>query len=413
MLQHTDKSGHPICVKLGTVTKETIDSVPVHCYACDDEVLDKQLGTHMLRLGWDVGAMAKTEKNIAEMEVDANLYSELSKVVEEGAKLEGVTGPRRTGLVNLGNTCQMNSILQVLSSLKPFYDTWSDGDDQFLTSTSNPVEDFYVQMQKLFAAQKSGEYSIMKKDDQEYQIGIRPYMIRNVISRGHAEFSSSKQQDASEQFSYLLEFMAKQSFRTKRKDPSKLFVAELQEINTCTVCQKSKLRSQQESMVKLQIPDELNSDDASPDIRDTLEQTWGGKSYNLECLECGQTQPMIRKHRVSKWPNVLGMCALRFKLKEEQWNCPENPFVKVKYSMQGLSSFDSPLDLSKFTYEPLSEDQIMKEKKFEPNPHLVSNLLGFGVSQNFALNCCRECKNDENQIEAWLGENMGNPKWEI
>ena len=54
------------------------------------------------------------------MELEANLSLTLSKVLEEGKVLIPVFGPEMTGMVNLGNTCYLNSAVQVLMSLPEF-----------------------------------------------------------------------------------------------------------------------------------------------------------------------------------------------------------------------------------------------------------------------------------------------------
>ena len=96
-------------VKLGTITAD--GKASVHCYKCDDEVLDPMLSQHLSVLGIDIGTQVKTEKSIAEINLEANLNLTLSKVLEEGKTLVPVFGPLNTGMQNLGNTCYMNSIV--------------------------------------------------------------------------------------------------------------------------------------------------------------------------------------------------------------------------------------------------------------------------------------------------------------
>lgn len=48
-VDHGKKTHHPVVCKLGTITAE--GSASIHCYDCDEEVLDKNLGEHLAKLG--------------------------------------------------------------------------------------------------------------------------------------------------------------------------------------------------------------------------------------------------------------------------------------------------------------------------------------------------------------------------
>ncbi len=74
-------------------------------------MLDNNLAEHLAKCGIVMAAQTKTEKSIAEMNLEANLNLTLSKVLEEGKTLVPVFGPGLTGMENLGNSCYMNSVV--------------------------------------------------------------------------------------------------------------------------------------------------------------------------------------------------------------------------------------------------------------------------------------------------------------
>jgi len=74
----------------------------------------------LAKLGIDIARQQKTEKTVTELNLEANLSLTLSKVLEEGKVLIPVFGADNTGMVNLGNTCYLNSVVQVLMSMPEF-----------------------------------------------------------------------------------------------------------------------------------------------------------------------------------------------------------------------------------------------------------------------------------------------------
>lgn len=160
-VDHWEKTGNPVALKLGTITPEGTASI--HCYKCDDDVLDPKLAEHMAVLGIDISTQVKTEKTMAELNLDANLNLTLSKVLEEGKTLTPVFGPGLTGMENLGNTCYMNSIVQVFFSLPEFKEHFYTGAEQrLIDSESFAPTDYDCQTSKLAIGLYSGEYSQKK-----------------------------------------------------------------------------------------------------------------------------------------------------------------------------------------------------------------------------------------------------------
>ena len=109
--EHFDNTGYPLVVKLGTISADGGD---VYSYAEDDMVLDPKLDEHLRRWGIDLAGMKKTEKTMAELEIEWNQkVGDFSKLTESDKKLQSAYGPELTGMENLGNSCYMNSIVQV------------------------------------------------------------------------------------------------------------------------------------------------------------------------------------------------------------------------------------------------------------------------------------------------------------
>ena len=105
--------GFPLVVKLGTITPHGAD---VYSYAPDenDSVKDPHLARHLAHWGINLMEMEKTEKTMEELTIEANEKLELDKITEAGKELRPLKGPGYVGLKNLGNSCYMNSVVQVL-----------------------------------------------------------------------------------------------------------------------------------------------------------------------------------------------------------------------------------------------------------------------------------------------------------
>ena len=81
---------------------------------------------------------------MTEISLEANLSFTLSKVLEEGKVLVPVFGPGLTGMVNTGNSCYLNSVVQVLMSLPEFKQRYLTEADSHLTTCRKWTPDCYM-----------------------------------------------------------------------------------------------------------------------------------------------------------------------------------------------------------------------------------------------------------------------------
>ncbi len=205
-MAHYNKTKHPLVVKTGTITPD--GGASLYCYSCDNDVKDPDLPFHLNKFGIDVSQQVKTEKTMTELNLDFNLNFTLSKAYEEGKMLVPVYGPGYTGLENLGNSCYMNSVLQILFSLEPFQNLYFDTAIEHLSTCHKDTFDcFQCQMSKIMYGMHSGNYSnkliksVAKTEEnkegiEEYQKGIKPSSFKQFFGKEHPEFSTTKQQDA-------------------------------------------------------------------------------------------------------------------------------------------------------------------------------------------------------------------------
>lgn len=92
--------------------------------------------------------MEKTEKSMIELELELNQKSnEWSALQESGCQLKPIYGPGYTGMINLGNSCYLNSVMQTLFTIPDFITKYVDGSQAFFNDVQcDPAEDFNVQM---------------------------------------------------------------------------------------------------------------------------------------------------------------------------------------------------------------------------------------------------------------------------
>lgn len=96
-------------------------------------------------------------------------------------------------------------------------------------------------MTKLADGLISGRYAVKSPygDEQE---GVTPAMFKSLIGKDHHEFSTMRQQDASEFLEYFLSKIEEQERSQKSLDPTHIFACKLSSRIECLECHKVKYK---------------------------------------------------------------------------------------------------------------------------------------------------------------------------
>ena len=305
-LDHFVETGekYPLVVKLGTITSDP-NVADCFSYAKDEDgpVKIPNLAELLEKRGINISKMQKTEKSTAELEVELNATYAFDAITEAGANLVPVNGPGYQGLQNLGNSCYMNSVCQVL-----FSGTIPELSNRYASQSSNDVTnhplyqsvsprdattDVLCQTVKLSKALTSGVFagplpesasvSDSSSESTNPKYRLAPRMFKHAIAKNHYDFKTGQQQDAAHYLQYLLETLdraerssASQSntFLKKSEDDamipsSKLFAFQTVSRIVCNADNKIKYKDNApETILSLSIPMEKatqSMDMGSPD----------------------------------------------------------------------------------------------------------------------------------------------------
>ncbi|KAJ1770172.1 ubiquitin C-terminal hydrolase Ubp14 [Coemansia sp. RSA 1843] len=437
---HFEKTGHRVSVKLGTITPE--GTADAYCYACDDNRTDPRLAYHLKAFGINVLAQQKTEKSVAELQLEQNLKFDFSMTTSDGAQMEPVAGPGLTGLNNLGNSCYMASVLQCVFNIDRFRDRYfPTAADHFATCTKpKPANCVICQLHKMANGLWSGRYAKLQTDSEgkvAHQAGIPPAQFKDAIAQDHYEFSTMRQQDA---FEFLLHLnkqidIAERSISGSSMTPTAVFDFKTEERLQCLECKKVRYKTQKASPISIPVikrrldqPQRQQAKSESTDKKQEQEQEYAPVSIT-ECLDamvgdehvegyhcpsCNKPTTAVKSIRFATFPKVLAVQVRRFELVNwvpEKLNVPVKvPLEKLAfgaYRGQGIQPNEEPLPESD---EEKETENTAPQKEQPVDEAVVAQLESMGFPR---VRCVKAIKITGNSgPEAamnWIFEHMDDP----
>ncbi|KAG1835835.1 hypothetical protein DFJ58DRAFT_867410 [Suillus subalutaceus] len=362
-LAHFNTTQHPVCVKLGTITPE--GGADVYCYACNDARIDPELATHLGTFGINVAVQKKTEKSMTELQIEQNLLFDFSLTAEDGSALQPIFGAGATGLSNLGNRHTLFSL--PLFQIRYYGKRPCGTSSAYVSPTAAahwencthalPADCLECQMYKLADGLLSGRYSKPHTDHEQaptdalahptpehspWQAGLKPAGFKALVGKGHAEFSTMRQQDAEEFFSHLLTVLRRFNHQNIRgvseSEPTETFAFGLEQRLQCQSCHRVRYRIDTMDTLSLGVPAHELADgeaDTGAATVGTPDESGPGKkryrSVSLEqCLNlflgpsgqealeyqceggCGKVN--CRQMQFATFPDVLVLHAKKFQL---------------------------------------------------------------------------------------------------
>ena len=198
------------------------------------------------------------------MEVELNATYAFDAITEEGAHLQPVALP---GLQNLGNSCYLNSVVQMLFSIPELSHRYGQNAHEALCQGVSPKDAVFhvlVQTTRLTSALTNDTFTKpLEADAEDPQYRLAPRLFKHCIGKEHVDFSTGQQQDAAHFLQYYLELLdraelASTATGTKMLQPrsSHLFAFAMQQRWVCTADQavKYSTAAAPETVLSLRIP---------------------------------------------------------------------------------------------------------------------------------------------------------------
>ena len=385
-LKAEESKMYPLAVKLGTISAD--GTADVYSYEEDCMVTDPLLGQHLAHWGIDPLRLSKSDKTMAELELELNKDFAFDKIVESGEQLDPVLGT--PGMRNLGNTCYINSVMQLVGCVPEIRDRYTDKDAvvrRMLGRDFLKSGEHHAPTRTLFELAKcinglSGDSCLSMNS------------FREQIAWGHSEFSSNRQQDSVEFFLHLLKELTKAERAAMTENLTEgLFAIEIEEKLTCE--EKVRYSHRTEYVLPVQVTrddngvqnEKVKRSKFTVDFQNCLETTFSNQTIDgFKSPISGQVVAATKSSGIASMPQYLLISVNRYYFTES--------FEPAKLDCEVLMP-------ERFSLEPFRSrgvqpgEEVLPESSIDQDVdmEIVNQLTMMGFLENVVRQACVATKN--------------------
>lgn len=339
-LKHSRETGHPVSVFVKSVGED--GSNDTFCYVCDTFVVNTQAREAQKQHASDSKSFFEVQSSSQKAISSSEEYLDTETAPDHST---GHRAGSRVGIENLGNTCYISSVLQMIAYMVNV----DSMEEHFSCCDQPPLDCFVCQTVRVLISIRSKTH-----------VPIVDFL--KVIFKNFPMFERNVQQDASEFFIYLVNQMKVAEMESKVRNVTRVMDYEL---NNIIECECGLRRRRKEESFFLNIP-------FSAEVSRGLNEYFEATEYDCEC------------GRVGKSTNYFRLL-------------PEYLVVIVNRCRK---------DASKIRDDLLSDDVVVQNVlETVPNADYVESLAGLGFSREEASSALIRSDNDADKAYDMLRKN--------
>jgi len=244
-----------------------------------------------------------------------------------------------------------------------------------------------------------------------YQDGIRPQSFKNLIGKGHEEFSSGRQQDSQEYLQYFMEVIEKEEVKRGRENPCQMFNFGLEHRYECQACKGVAYIPEKTNQLNLLIMKDSDEEmiPEEEEMKNGLERFLSDEAIEKDCPGCSGKQTFLRRTRFLNFPEVMIVVAQRFTF--QNWTPTKiNTSLKVILDDLDLTPYKVSGGVQEGETALPDGGEVEVEVDVEINQDQLNQCLMMGLPELAAKHALHSTGNSgADAAVTWYFSNMENP----